>query len=303
MLHPVIYLIVLLLSVLSGASLTVLMIMVANRLGVFDYPDRERKCHPVAVPLLGGAAICGSFLVVTAALWRTGFLPDEKITQNVILGLLFGSVALMVGGYLDDRFHLPPGLQILAPFVAAFCVVVSGVAITVVTNPIGGVLKIPLWFSPVLTFVWMLGMMYTTKFLDGLDGLVASLTAIGGFIIFGVSLSWDAPSASTPLLALALAGSCLGFLPFNFSPAKIFLGEGGSVFTGYLLGLLAIVSGSKITTALLVMGVPMLDAAWVIIGRLYRRSSPTRGDRSHLHFQLVRRGFTDQQVLENAGKI
>ncbi|MDD5109596.1 MAG: MraY family glycosyltransferase [Patescibacteria group bacterium] len=276
---------------------TRLLVYVVPGWQITDSPNGERKRHARPVPLLGGAAVWGSVVLTAAMLCGLGFLPEGKVTWFVLFGMLAGSAMLMIGGFFDDRFHLPPSAQMIAPALAAVTAIISGVGFTLITNPLGGVLRIAGWVSPILAFAWLLGMMYTTKFLDGIDGLVTSLTAIGALIIFALSLRWDAPSVSTALLALALCGACLGFLPFNLTPAKIFLGEGGSVFTGYLLGLLAIVSGSKITTTLLVMGVPILDVAWVIAERAWHRTPVTRGDRRHLHFRLLERGLSTRQVV------
>ena len=155
----------------------------------------------------------------------------------------------------------------------------------------------PDWLGVILAFLWLLGMIYTTKFLDGLDGLVAGVTTIGAIIIFIVSLYWDIPLSGTSILALILAGACLSFLIFNWHPAKIFLGEGGSIFCGFILGVLAIISGSKIATALLIMGIPILDVFWVIIRRIWQGKSPAQADSKHLHFRLLDIGLSQPQAV------
>ncbi len=268
-----------------------------SRWRLVDSPEGRRKRHERPTPLLGGVALYASVMVVLGALGVFGVLPDAKFTPAVLFAIVAGGAALMIGGYLDDRYQLPPGLQIIAPLFAVMGVVVAGVRIFFVTNPLGGVVVIPALAGLALTPVWLLLMMYTTKLLDGVDGLVSSVTVIGALIIFILSLRWDAPRVSTALVALALAGAALGFLPWNLSPAKIFLGEGGSVFCGFFLGLLAVVSGSKITTTLLVMAVPMLDAVWVVGERLRFHASPIVGDRRHLHYRLLSRGWTPRQVV------
>jgi UDP-GlcNAc:undecaprenyl-phosphate/decaprenyl-phosphate GlcNAc-1-phosphate transferase len=134
--------------------------------------------------------------------------------------------------------------------------------------------------------------------LDGLDGLVSGVTTIGAIIIFIVSLTWDVPLAGTSALALIVSGLFGGFLIWNFFPAKIFLGEAGSTLAGFLLGILAIISGGKIATALLVMGIPILDAVWVISRRLFlEKTSPTHADRKHLHFRLLDAGLSHRQAV------
>jgi len=140
-------------------------------------------------------------------------------------------------------------------------------------------------------------MMYTTKLLDGLDGLVSGITVVGSFIIFGVAMSKNVAQPNTALLALILGGAFLGFLIFNWRPAKIFLGEGGSLFAGLILGTLAIISGSKIATTLLIMGIPILDVVWVIGRRFFNKRAVSLGDRKHLHFRLLDAGFSHQRAV------
>jgi len=141
-------------------------------------------------------------------------------------------------------------------------------------------------------------MIYTTKLLDGLDGLVSGITIIGSIVLFFLSLTPGVIQPETALLCIILAGASLGFLFFNFHPAKIFLGETGSTFTGFMLGTLAIISGGKIATALLIMGIPILDVLWVIGRRLWQRQSPFRSaDRKHLHFRLLDIGFSHRGAV------
>jgi UDP-GlcNAc:undecaprenyl-phosphate GlcNAc-1-phosphate transferase len=175
----------------------------------------------------------------------------------------------------------------------------SGIEIKYVTNPAGGIINItsPV-ISMVIVFLWLLGMTYTTKLLDGLDGLVAGITFIASIILFSVSLFWDINMSGTSILCLILAGSSLGFLFFNFYPARIFLGEGGSTFLGFMLGVLAIISGAKIATALLIMGLPILDVVWVIARRLFKeKHSLALADKKHLHFRLLASGLNQRQTV------
>jgi UDP-GlcNAc:undecaprenyl-phosphate/decaprenyl-phosphate GlcNAc-1-phosphate transferase len=159
-----------------------------------------------------------------------------------------------------------------------------------------GILGVPL-FSGAVVFLWTMGMTYTTKLLDGMDGLVTGIAAIAGMVLFGLSLTPDVSQPQTALLSMIFVGSLLGFLILNFYPAKIFLGEGGSTFAGFLLAILAIISGGKIATAILVMGIPVLDALWVILQRLFNRQSPFHGDRRHLHYKLTEIGFSEPQAV------
>lgn len=290
------YFLAIFVAFLFSAILTKFIKVFALKLDITDKPG-PRKIHQKPIPLLGGLALFLSFLLTTAIFWRFGFVTDIKISDYYILAIFIAGAILILGGGLDDIFNLKPSQQIIFPILAVIIVLIIGINIKFITNPFGGFLKFSGILSIILSFFWLLGMIYTTKFLDGLDGLVTGVTAIGSIIIFFVSLSWDVKDSGTSYLALILAGACLGFLVYNWHPAKIFLGEGGSVFCGFMLGILSIISGSKIATALLIMGIPILDVLWVIIQRIIQKKSPTSGDRKHLHFKLLDIGLTHRQAV------
>jgi UDP-N-acetylmuramyl pentapeptide phosphotransferase/UDP-N-acetylglucosamine-1-phosphate transferase len=177
---------------------------------------------------------------------------------------------------------------------------VSGVIIYNVTNPFGtafsnSMLGFPLYFAGALTLFWIVGAMNTINFIDGLDGLAAGITAIAAIVLFIHSFRLTQYTIS--LLPLALTGAALGFLPHNFFPAKITMGTSGAVFLGYGLACLSIVGGTKAATVLLVLGVPILDAAWIIFRRILRGQSPFRGDQAHLHHRLAQMGLSQSQIV------
>lgn len=196
---------------------------------------------------------------------------------------------------------------------AALIIIVSGIGINYITSPLGGTIELDTvkWqifsinglpyhitlFADLFTIAWLLGMVYTTKFLDGLDGLVSGTCVIGSLVLFFLSLRPEVMQPETAMLCVILAGVAAGFLIFNFHPAKIFLGEGGSTFIGFTLGTLAIISGGKIATALLCMGLPVLDVVWVIARRVITKKSPLKGDRKHLHFRLLDIGFSHKRAV------
>ena len=274
----------------------------ADKFEIKDFPDRERKIHERPIAKLGGLAILGSFLAILLVLSVFGF--TDEISTLRIAGFVVGSVILMIGGILDDKYDLAPKWQIIFPILAASVVVLLGTHISYITNPLGGSIVLdkyklgtfPVWGS-VFVFFWILGLTYTTKFLDGMDGLVGGISGIAGLVIFGLSLAPEVRQTSTAFIALIFAAACFGFLPYNFYPAKIFLGEGGSTFTGFMVGVLAVISGGKIATALLVLGIPVLDAGWVIVRRVWFGASPFHGDKRHLHFRLLDIGLSQRQAV------
>lgn len=284
----------------------------ALRKGWVDRPETapHRKIHAAPVPLLGGLAVFGGFALSCIFLWN--ILTAGYLLPKHLFGLLLAGVVLMIGGVWDDLKNLKPSRQIVFPIVASLIVIAAGIDIHQITNPFGGTISLESIFWTVFTWqdtpyrlvlwadlfglLWLLSTTYATKFLDGLDGLVAGVTAIGASAIAVVSYRAPVLQAETALVALCLAGAALGFLVWNRHPAKIFLGEGGSLFCGFTLGVLAIISGGKIAVALLVLGVPLLDAAWVIFKRLRSGHSPFVGDSEHLHQRLLKLGLSQRQI-------
>lgn len=298
----------------AAVVLTPLIRAAALKLGAIDRPTAPRKIHVRPVPLFGGIAVFGAVAAAIVLALLAGWLPGPHIKEKFLIGIIAAASFLMLGGALDDKFNLRPSRQIVWPVLAALVIIGSGIGIKFITNPLGGQLYLDrqaftvLWWqgipyrltlaADIFTLIWLLGMTYTTKFLDGLDGLVSGLAVIGALVIAAVSLMKEVSQPDTALLALIVAGAFSGFLLFNFHPARIFLGEGGSTLAGFLLGTLAIISGGKIATTLLVLGLPLFDAAFVILRRLFwDRRSPTSADRTHLHFRLLDIGFSQRQAV------
>ncbi len=295
--------------------LTILVRKLALRFKILDYPILPRKVQKKPIPLLGGLAVYMAFaLVVLYYLFFTDSLAIGTIKLKNVIGILVGGLFLMIGGILDDKYNLKPWKQFIWPLFAALAIVAAGIGIKYATNPLGGLfyfdqVKIKIFtlagipyyftlFADLFAFFWILGMIYTTKYLDGLDGLVSGITAIGAIILFFLSLSRAVHQPETALLSIICAGVFAGFLILNFHPAKIFLGEGGSTFAGFMLAVLAILAGGKIATTLLIMGIPILDALWVICRRIFlEHRSPFKGDAKHLHFRLLGIGFTHRQAV------
>ncbi|EKD33440.1 MAG: hypothetical protein ACD_76C00029G0005 [uncultured bacterium] len=272
---------------------------IALRLGVVDSPDNVRKIHKEPVPLLGGTAI-----FITMAIFIIGFLlfseslTGGEITKTHYLGFLLGGIALVAGGYFDDRYNLKPQFSILFPITASLVIIFFGIEVDKLTNPFGGIVYLKSWQSDILVFIWLMIVMYTTKFLDGLDGLSGGVSGIGAFMIMLLSSTAAYFQPDVALLSALSIGAIAGFLVLNFHPAKIFLGEGGSTFVGFLLGSLAIISGGKLAIALVVLALPLFDTAWVILRRMFvEKRLPVIGDRKHLHHRLLDIGFLQKQIV------
>lgn len=273
----------------------------AQRWGITDKPDLKRKIHALPTPLLGGIGVGCSIIIVLAVVSIAGFdwLPlfDSHVTLRNVLGFVLGIMILMIGGALDDIYNLKPYQQFFFPLLACIAVISSDVGVTIITNPLGGYISLSRIQSDILTLIWLMGAIYTMKFLDGLDGLCGGITFIGASIIgfFSLFIFINIPTA---ILSFIIAGGFAGFLLWNFYPARIFLGEAGSTLAGFCLGVLAIISGAKFATALLILAIPIIDASWVIFQRLIlERRSPFCGDRKHIHFRLVDSGLSQLQAV------
>jgi UDP-GlcNAc:undecaprenyl-phosphate GlcNAc-1-phosphate transferase len=291
----IIFLIPFAIAFLGALLLNPLAGRLARRLGFVDVPREPKHVHQVPIPRLGGIALFFPFLLAVGV---TLLLPVERkdpLELHRLAGLLVGSAIVFGLGVWDDRRELGPAPQFIVQFVAAAVAIYSGITIAEIANPFGGLLEFSLPVTVALTLFWMLGMMNTVNWLDGLDGLAGGVTVIASILLFAHSYRLGQYSVS--LLPLALAGCVLGFLPFNFHPARIFMGTSGALFLGFALGSLSIIGGAKMATALLVMGIPILDVAWQIIHRLRLHRSPFLGDRGHLHHRLLDLGLSQRRVV------
>ncbi|MBI3573229.1 MAG: undecaprenyl/decaprenyl-phosphate alpha-N-acetylglucosaminyl 1-phosphate transferase [Candidatus Kerfeldbacteria bacterium] len=311
------YLLAIGLSFGLAVAATLLVRTFAYRRKIVDDPNQapERKRHDRPTALLGGVAIVLSSQIAWLLLNHLGAFSVQPLPAKFFFGLSLAGLAIIIGGGLDDWRRLSPRAQFMWPLLAGLFVIMAGIGVDFITNPFGGVLflnqfrwtiltwhgmpyHVTLW-ADLFTVVWILGTTYTTKILDGLDGLVTGLGVIGSIIIFLLTLRPEVAQPSVALLALVLAGACAGFLLFNWHPASIFLGESGSLYIGFMLGVLSTISGGKIATALLILGLPILDLAWVIAQRwLFQKTSPFKtADRRHLHFQLLEAGLSTRQSV------
>ncbi|MFH1326484.1 MAG: MraY family glycosyltransferase [Candidatus Falkowbacteria bacterium] len=292
---PSFYIYIFIASLLLAVILTIIVKNIAQQMAIVDYPDGQRKIHKKAIPLLGGIALFLSYFI---ALY---FFRDIALARGLTIlqltGFFLGALILIIGGTFDDKYNLKPRLQIIFPVLAVIIAVALGINVEKITNPSGGLINFGLELSFLISFIWLLGMMYTTKLLDGIDGLVSGLGVISGLIIFLFTITTKYYQPDVGLMALIFAGICLGFLIFNFYPAKIFLGEGGSLFIGYAIGILAIISGGKIAIALLIMGIPIMDVIWIIVRRISEGKNPFKtADGKHLHHRFLSMGLSQRQT-------
>lgn len=290
-----VYAAVLVVASLATWLLTPVAAMLSRRAGLVDVPGGRRR-HQGAIPRLGGVAIFGGFMLAT--LLTLPFLRRyyEPADWTRLTGLLLGSLVIFVGGLLDDRrqFSALPQLALLV-LVAAIAIRYT-VFIEIVNNPLTDTqTKFSLPVTIAITVLWIAGMTTTVNWLDGLDGLAAGVSGIAMLVFFVHMLRMGQPSQA--LLPLALLGAIVGFLPRNWHPARIFLGSSGAYFLGFAVAGLAIIGGARTGTALLVLGVPILDVAWQIMDRVRHRRSPGSGDRGHLHFRLVDLGLPQERIV------
>jgi UDP-GlcNAc:undecaprenyl-phosphate GlcNAc-1-phosphate transferase len=265
-----------------------------RRRGIVDKPG-PRRWHTGAIPRTGALALYPAFMAAALlAQWLPVPRQDPKELVR-FLGIVAGFTFLFVFGYIDDRFELRPGPQYLAQALSGLIAIICIVFIERVMNPFTNQLTIfPYWFTVLFTLVWIMGMINTINFLDGLDGLATGVGAIVSAVLAFHMLREG--QYSVALLPLALLGATLGFLPFNFIPAKIFLGS-GSLILGYAIATLGIAAGAKLALLLLVLSIPIVDVAWLMISRLRAGESIGRADRRHLHYRLLDLGLSQRQVV------
>jgi UDP-GlcNAc:undecaprenyl-phosphate GlcNAc-1-phosphate transferase len=268
------------------------------RIGAVSTPGgRRHETEPM--PRLGGLALFAGFI---AAVIASQFLPVPRQDPNELIrfiGLVIGVIFCFVFWLLDDVFEFSWLPQSIAQIVAASIAISFKIFIEYFNNPFTGQ-QTGAWsfvITVILTLFWIVIMINTVNFLDGLDGLAAGVAIIAGIMLFVNSAYRVAPAqTSIALLPLAMTGACLGLLMYNFYPARIYLG-GGAPMLGFMLATLSIIGGAKMATILLVMGLPLMDSAWQAFNRLLKGQNPMRGDRGHLHFRLLDTGILSHRQI------
>lgn len=272
---------------------TPLVIKFAWKFGLIDDPKKNKHpkvIHQVATPRGGGLAIYLS-IVISCLL----FLPLDIH----LIAILAGATIILIIGLLDDRYNLNPFLRLCVQFIAASLPVLSGIGISFITNPTGGVINFAPLIADILAIFWIVFLMNGLNFgAKGVDGQLSGVVAIAAFTIALLSLRFSADITQWPVIILALivSSAYLGFLPWHIYPQKIMPSFSGSNLAGYFLGILSILSTAKVGTLLVVLAVPLVDTGYVIVRRIVSGKSPFWGDRGHLHHKLLDSGMTKSQV-------
>ncbi len=285
---------------------TPLVIKFATKYGFVDDPTKHKHpaiLHKKIIPRAGGLAI-GIGIVLAIFV----FAPINK----QIIGIILGSIIAIIVGVLDDKYDLNPYLRFFSNFLIAIIVVLSGIGISFITNPFGGVFRLDelivrfnlfgphsiIILADIFAILWIVWVMNMLNWSKGVDGQLAGIAAVG-FIVLGItSLRFaenDPSQITVALLAFIAAGASLGFLPFNWHPAKIFPGYSSTIL-GFLIAVLSIMSGAKVVIAVLAMAVPLLDGLFTIVRRLLMKKSPFWGDKRHLHHHLMRLGWGHRKI-------
>ncbi|MFA5880027.1 MAG: MraY family glycosyltransferase [Candidatus Margulisiibacteriota bacterium] len=279
-------------SFLITLVITPLIKKIALKLQIVDNPE-ARKVHKKTTPKMGGAAIYLGFLITILIM-----VPIDR----TILSILIGATLIIFLGIIDDKYTINAWVKLLGQVIIAALVIFMGISIRYITNPInGGIFVLDWWLSIPITLIWIIGLINAINLIDGLDGLASGVSGIAALIIVIIALSTRQYTAA--LLMMALFGANLGFLRYNFAPAKLFMGDTGSMFLGFTLATVTVsgVMKSSITLALfiplLIFGIPIFDTLFAIARRIKNKKRIFEADRSHLHHRLLDRGLSQKQVV------
>ncbi|HYE82802.1 MAG TPA: MraY family glycosyltransferase [Clostridia bacterium] len=276
---------------------TPLMIRIAKLVGAIDVPKDNRRVHTVPIPRLGGLAIFLGFMA--------GLLYLVDIDSRMF-GVLIGAAIIVTLGFFDDIKPLPAKFKFVVQVIAAAIAIHSGVIIPRVSNPLYFILgdsqfiEFGMWSYP-LTLFWIVGVTNAINLVDGLDGLAAGISTISAVTLFVAAISTQQYLAA-PLAAI-LAASTLGFLPYNFNPAKIFMGDSGALFLGYMLSVISVIGVLKGAAALSIMvpifaiGLPIFDTLFAMIRRTLSGKPMMQADKGHLHHKLLDAGMSQRQAV------
>lgn len=280
-------------SIIISYFITPFVIKLAHKIGAIDIPKDNRRVHKKPIPRLGGISIAFSFFITT--------ILFNTMTKELTI-LFFALFIIIIMGVLDDIKELGAKLKLIIQIIAATIVAVFSVKIEFVANPFGDMSYVFLHYLSIpLTIFWIVGITNTVNLIDGLDGLAAGISAISS-TTFAIILFKNGDYVST-LILIALIGSILGFLPFNFNPAKIFMGDTGALFLGFTLSVISVQATVKSAATLAVfipiitLGIPILDTTFAIIRRAKNKQPIMQADKGHLHHRLLSTGLSQKQTV------
>jgi len=268
--------------------------IIAHKIGAIDVPD-ARRVHDHPIPRMGGLAIFYGFLISVLCFARV---------DNQLKGILIGSLIIVAMGIVDDVKQLGPKIKFLVQLAVGCIVVAHGVVIEYISVPKiineSGIFSLG-YFAVPITIIWIVGVTNAVNLIDGLDGLAVGVSSIATFSLFFIAILTG--ELQVALITAALAGGCLGFLPYNFNPAKIFMGDTGSTFLGFMLSVVCIQGLFKgyvvisFIIPFLILGLPIFDTAFAIVRRLWNKKPIMSPDRGHLHHKLMDMGFSQKQTV------
>lgn len=303
------YLVVLTVVAVVTCVGTALMRRISRRIGAVDAPD-ERRAHTRPTPTLGGVAMFVGFLAGMVVAWRMGAFAEVFRGNTEPLGVVLAATVILVVGAIDDVREVSAPAKAAGTVLAASVLVFAGISILVFRVPFEGTFILSADWSYLLSVIWVLGMTNAINFIDGLDGLAAGICAISAatFFLYATRLGDEGLLQAGnigPLLAIIVLGMCLGFLPHNLHPARIFMGDAGALLLGLLLAASTMVVGGRtdqqysgqafffyapLVIPLLILAVPILDTAWAIVRRATKRKGVATADKDHFHHRLIRLG-------------
>lgn len=267
---------------------------VAKKIGAIDVPKDERRVHKKPIPLLGGLAIYVATIVSVLF-----YLPLDK----TLISIIVGGTIIVVCGIIDDAKDLSPKLKLFFQILASIVLIIGDVKIDFITNPFskGNTLLYLKGFSIPITILWVVGITNALNLIDGLDGLTAGVAGIASLSLLFVANKFS--YASIMIISAIVSGSCLGFLPYNFNPASIFMGDTGALFLGFMLAAISIegvmksVATIAVVVPIIILGLPIFDTTFAIFRRLLNGRSIMEADKGHLHHKLLQRGFSQKQTV------
>lgn len=294
------YLLTFFIALLATIAFTPMVISIASQLGIVDNPN-ERKVHKMPTPRIGGVALYLGLFTALIFILIFSNVTKTHIKIMPVFGLLISSTIIFLMGLVDDIRGLRAWTKLGWQLAASVIIILFGVEINFISNPFNGILILGSFIAIPLTLAWLAGITNAMNLIDGLDGLAAGVTAISAGTLFFVAMRTHEVSAA--LILLALSGAALGFLKYNFFPAKIFLGDCGSYFLGFVLAAASIMGVFKTTLVValivpvLILGVPIFDTLFAIGRRVSKGTSPFTADDRHIHHMLLRAGFSQREAV------